>query len=58
VEGEEALLQEITRASMEDLSGYRSTPAFHMRRIENTGAGLSAVLFRIHHVIGDGISLV
>ena len=46
------------RVSSEDLTGYNSIPAWHMRRVENVGPGLSAVIFRIHHVLGDGISLM
>ena len=57
--GDEAsLVEEINRTAGEDLSGYGTTPAWHIRIIENQGSGLSAVVLRIHHVIGDGVSLV
>jgi hypothetical protein len=58
VANEAELLQELDRTSMEDLAGYGKTPAWHMRIIHNSGNGLSAVVVKIHHIIGDGISLV
>lgn len=57
VSDEKEMLQEIASVSMQRLSGLDSAPAFHLRRVENKGTGLSAVIFRVHHVIGDGISL-
>jgi len=47
--------------SAEDLTGYGKLPAWNVRVIENTsttGTGNSALVFRIHHVIGDGVSLM
>jgi len=58
VSNEAELLEELDRISMDDLTGYGKTPAWHIRRVVNTGDGLSAVAIRIHHVIGDGIALV
>jgi hypothetical protein len=58
VKNEESLLEELNSLIMTDIPGYGKTPAWHVRRVENIGLGLSAIVFRIHHVIGDGISLV
>lgn len=58
VNGEEEMLAALHKASMEDIPGYNETPAFRILRVENVGTGLSSILLRIHHVIGDGISLV
>ena len=47
--------------SAEDLTGYGKLPAWNVRVIENNTKGTtgnSALVFRIHHVIGDGVSLV
>ena len=57
VRDEMSLIDEIARISNEPLD-ISNSPAWTLTRIENTGEGLSAVVFRIHHVIGDGISLV
>lgn len=59
VANEDALLEELNTVIMTDIPGYHQTPAWHIRRIENTSRqGLSVIVFRVHHVIGDGISLV
>ena len=58
VNGEEEMLAAVHKEGMSDIAGYNETPAFRLFRVENRGIGLSAVVIRVHHVIGDGISLV
>ena len=58
VRNEVELKTEIHRVSTSDLSFYDTTPAYHLRRVDNIGEGFSAIILRIHHVIGDGMSLV
>ena len=38
--------------------GYSDMPAWRLHRVENIGVGISALYLRIHHVIGDGMSMV
>ena len=58
VSSEVELMEEVSRISKMDLSGNGEIPSWHIRRIVNKGRGLSAVVFRIHHVIGDGMAIV
>jgi hypothetical protein len=41
-----------------DMDGYGVRPLWSIIRIENRGAGVSGIMIRVHHVIGDGIALV
>eukprot|EP01041_Mallomonas_annulata_P003632 gene3632-7238_t len=59
VGSEQELLNEAQNISNSLLDkNYTESPAWMIHRITNTGKGVSAVLFRFHHTIGDGISLV
>ena len=49
-----AALEEVSKHPMKDLG---SQPAWAVQLIRNSG-GLSAMVIRIHHAIGDGMSLV
>ena len=48
----------IAEKEMTAADGNGNIPLWIFYRIINTGNGLSAVVIRIHHVIGDGIALV
>ena len=56
VMSEAEVMNEADRIAMNDLEQDRPLWCFH--RIVNKGKGVSAVLIRVHHVIGDGIALV
>ena len=58
VESESDLANELERIVALDLNGYDTLPLWHIVRLENRGTGVSCVLIRVHHVIGDGIALV
>ena len=58
VSSEDSIMDKIDEIMKTDLDGYGEKPLWHIVRIENTGQGLSGILIRIHHVIGDGIALV
>lgn len=58
VNGEKELLAEVDRICNSDIEGYGTRPLWCAHRIVNNGDGVSAVVFRVHHVIGDGIGLV
>lgn len=58
VSSESELLQKVDEIIKQDLTSYGTRPLWTMTRIINTGSGVSAILARIHHVIGDGIALV
>lgn len=53
---EEEIMREIDAKCAEDLNPNKPLWIFH--RFVNKGSGVSCLLVRIHHVIGDGISLV
>jgi hypothetical protein len=46
------------RLSKDDFSSMAGKPLWKFYLINNKGTGVSAVFCQIHHVIGDGISLV
>lgn len=56
VVSEADVLAEADRIATNDLD--QSMPMWCFHRITNKGTGLSALLIRVHHVIGDGIALV
>jgi diacylglycerol O-acyltransferase / wax synthase len=58
VEGEVEVTNELDRITAADLSGYGDRPLWVVHRIVNKGVGISMVVFRIHHVITDGIGLL
>ena len=43
--------------SVDLVGGYSELPPWRLHRIENS-TGLSGILIRVHHVIGDGMSMV
>ena len=55
-DGEEAIWQRIEEVKAQPLGA--GSPLFHITRLRNVGRGLHGVVVRIHHSIGDGISLV
>ena len=59
VKTEAQIMEECDRIIQHNLGEYDgSKPLWVFHRITNEGSGLSGLLIRIHHVIGDGISLV
>jgi hypothetical protein len=59
VDSEEDMQSKVDQINSEDLKGYGERPLWCIYRLSNkNGKGLSGVLIRVHHVIGDGISLV
>jgi diacylglycerol O-acyltransferase / wax synthase len=52
------LMKKMEEMLMKDIPGYTNIPLWQIIRLHNTGKGVSAVIFRIHHVIGDGIALI
>lgn len=59
VTSEKNMMEECDRIVMNNLGEYDGAkPLWVFHRITNKGSGLSGLLIRIHHVIGDGISLV
>ena len=56
VMSEAEIMNEADRIATNDLEQDRPLWCFH--RIVNKGTGVSAVMIRVHHVIGDGIALV
>lgn len=59
VDSEEDMMSKVDKINAEDLKGYGERPLWCMYRLSNkNGKGISGVLIRVHHVIGDGISLV
>lgn len=56
---EKNMMDECDRIVLNDLGEYDGVkPLWTFHRLVNKGSGLSGLLIRIHHVIGDGISLV
>jgi hypothetical protein len=56
---EEAVMQEADRIMQNDLDGYDGhRPLWVFHRIINKGTGVSGLLLRVHHALGDGISLI
>ena len=59
IDSEEDMLNKVDLINSEDLKGYGERPLWCIYRFSNkNGKGLTGVLIRVHHVIGDGISLV
>lgn len=59
VTSEAEMVVECDRIVQNNLGEYDGVkPLWVFHRITNTGTGLSGLMIRIHHVIGDGISLV
>ena len=59
VNTEKEMMTECDKISLLDLGAYDGVkPLWVFQRVVNKGTGLSGLLMRIHHVIGDGISLV
>lgn len=59
IDSEEDMLNKVDLINSEDLKGYGERPLWCIYRMSNKdGKGLTGVLIRVHHVIGDGISLV
>lgn len=58
VESESEIWGIIDRLSKDDFSTMAGKPLWKFHVIENKGKGLSAVFCQVHHVIGDGLSLV
>lgn len=57
-EDEEAIKKAVDRLCLEDIPYDSDRPLWRAIRLVNNGTGRSSVLFRLHHVIGDGIALV
>jgi NRPS condensation-like uncharacterized protein len=57
-DGEDDLMKEVDLIAATDIDGYGKSPLWNVHILKNNGPGLSAVLIRIHHVIGDGIAIV
>lgn len=59
VSSEKGVMEETDRIAQNDLGKYDGIrPLWIFHRITNQGIGLSGLLIRIHHCIGDGISIV
>ena len=58
VSSEEEMLNIAHKISLEDPIDIDIKPAWMIYRLVNAGYGTSGILLRVHHVIGDGISLV
>lgn len=59
VSNEKKLLEAVDLLSLQDLhSDNRPRPMWCVHRLINADTGVHGVLFRIHHVIGDGIALI
>lgn len=58
VNSEQELLSKADEICTKDLEGYGTRPMWCVYRLVNKGKGLSALVVRIHHVVGDGIALV
>eukprot|EP01035_Chromulina_nebulosa_P019941 gene19941-25907_t len=58
VNNESELFANIESIVRSDLKGYNQIPLWHVHCIHNNGTGSSSLVIRVHHVIGDGISLV
>ena len=55
---EEEVVNVAHKLSLTEHLNYGEMPSWKFIRIINRGNGSSGILFRIHHVVGDGISLV
>lgn len=58
VDSEAALAKKIDELCSLTYPEGEKVPLFVMYRLNNTGAGKSAVLVRLHHAIGDGVALI
>lgn len=58
IDSEQEMLNQCDRLCNEEFNDIDKKPLWMMHRFVNSGTGLSGVLVRVHHVIGDGISLV
>ena len=58
VNSEAEIYELMDKLSKDDFSDMTGKPLWKFYVIENKGTGVSAVFCQIHHVIGDGISLV
>ena len=59
IRSEAQMMEECDRIVQDNVGAYDGVkPLWVFHRLTNTGTGLSGLLIRIHHVIGDGISLV
>mmetsp|Transcript_17781 Transcript_17781/g.33486 ORF Transcript_17781/g.33486 Transcript_17781/m.33486 type:complete len:502 (+) Transcript_17781:65-1570(+) len=58
VNSESEIYEIMDRLSKDDFSSMAGKPLWKFYLIHNKGKGVSAVFCQIHHVIGDGISLV
>lgn len=58
VKSEAEIYDIMDRLSKDDFSSMAGKPLWKFYLINNKGTGVSAVFCQIHHVIGDGISLV
>lgn len=58
VKSESEIYDVMDRLSKDDFSSMVGKPLWKFYVIENKGTGVSATFCQIHHVIGDGISLV
>jgi hypothetical protein len=59
VSTEKEVIEETDRIAQNGLGKYDGTkPLWIFHRITNKGTGLSGLLIRIHHAIGDGVSIV
>ena len=58
VDSEADIYDTMDRLSKDDFSSMKGKPLWKFYLIENKGIGVSAVFCQVHHVIGDGISLV
>jgi diacylglycerol O-acyltransferase / wax synthase len=58
VNSEAEIYDTMDRLSKDDFSSMTGKPLWKFYLIENKSNGLSAIFCQIHHVIGDGISLV
>ena len=59
VASEAAMTQKVEELCATDIEGYEGDrPMWCIHRIEGKPGRLSGVLFRIHHVLGDGIALI
>jgi NRPS condensation-like uncharacterized protein len=58
VNGEQEIRELVDKLCMEDIPYNTERPLWRAIRIVNKSGGRSAMLFRVHHVIGDGIAMV
>jgi hypothetical protein len=58
VANEAEMRDRVTALVKEDFDGSDGVPLFRFVVLQNKGKGVSCLLFRVHHVVGDGLAMV